>query len=130
TVRADDGLRQLRQPDGQVDVGSGVVNPPSAAIAPRVVAERHAAEVEAAVEALGCGQPHERAATLPELSRAQGGSGRERRPEHERRDDTRAARHGTHSIIRRRLRRLRYEIELTTFGRVVARAEPGSAASP
>src|SRR2546425_9287921 len=97
-VQGDGGFRELRQPDRHVDVGPGVVDGPSAALAARVVAEGHAAEIEAAVEALRRRQPDERAAA-PELPRARSGGRRQRRPEDEGRDDTGAARPGTHSII-------------------------------
>src|SRR6185436_7389271 len=51
-VFADDGLGQLREADGQVDVGAWKVDLPAAAldVAAEAVAERDAAEVKPAVE--------------------------------------------------------------------------------
>ena len=51
-VEAHPGAGQLREADGEVDVGVGIVDAPAAAAAEPPGAERGPAEIEAAVEAL------------------------------------------------------------------------------
>ena len=49
-VESNGGLRQLRQADGQVDVGARPVHAPVAAVAGRIVVEHDSTELKRAVE--------------------------------------------------------------------------------
>ena len=54
----DGGLGQLRQADRHVDVGTGEVDAPPAAVAVAILAKRDAAELPRAVEIFGNRRPH------------------------------------------------------------------------
>jgi hypothetical protein len=90
-LTADARLGQLRQADGEVDVGTGIVGPPAlTAILPANLLVLQSAEVESAVEAVGRGEPRRQAAAAAEALELtlELGQGQHRGCHHEERDES------------------------------------------